>query len=156
MFSFNSLRPRRNRRHFADDADDIFKCIFLNKNVSILIKTSLKVIPKGPINSIPALVQILASPLSGDKPLSESVMLSILHICDTLYQWVTQALPGCIKQLVLSKFYAILWNVYYFRWFLDWFTLVPHCPGRFAIYVNSFWLHIQVWAIQGWCCNMVI
>ena len=31
----NTLRLRRNRRHFADD---IFKCIFFNENVSILIK----------------------------------------------------------------------------------------------------------------------
>ena len=49
----NSLRPRRNRRHFADD---IFKCTLLNENVLISIKISLKFIPKGPINNIPALV----------------------------------------------------------------------------------------------------
>ena len=30
--------------------------IFLNENVSILIKISLTFIPKGPINNIPALV----------------------------------------------------------------------------------------------------
>ena len=41
----------------------IFKCIFLNENVLILIKISLKFVPKGPINSIPALVQIMASHL---------------------------------------------------------------------------------------------
>ena len=29
-FYFNSLRPRQNGRHFAND---IFKCIFLNENV---------------------------------------------------------------------------------------------------------------------------
>ena len=46
----NSLRPRRNRRHFADD---IFKCIFLNEYVWIPIKMSLKYVPKGPINNIP-------------------------------------------------------------------------------------------------------
>ena len=50
------LRPRQNDRHFADD---IFKCIFLNENVWILIKSSLKFVPKGPINDIP-LVEILA------------------------------------------------------------------------------------------------
>ena len=52
----NTLRPRQNGRHFADD---IFKCIFLNENVSITIKISLKFVPKGPINNIPALVQIM-------------------------------------------------------------------------------------------------
>ena len=33
-FSLNTLRPRNNGRHFADD---IFKCIFLNENVWIPI-----------------------------------------------------------------------------------------------------------------------
>ena len=50
---FNKLRPRRNGRHFADA---IFKCIFLNENIWIPIKISLKFVPKGPIKNIPALV----------------------------------------------------------------------------------------------------
>ena len=37
-------------------ADDIFKCIFSNENVLISIKISLKFVPKGQINNIPALV----------------------------------------------------------------------------------------------------
>ena len=41
-------------------ADDIFKRIFLNENVWISIKISLKFVPKGPIDNIPALVQIMA------------------------------------------------------------------------------------------------
>ena len=60
---FNSLRPRRNRRHFADD---IFKCIFLNEDVWIPIEFSLKFVPRGPINNISALVQIMAWPRPGD------------------------------------------------------------------------------------------
>ena len=40
-------------RHFPDD---IFKCTFLNENVLISIKISLKFVPKGQINNIPALV----------------------------------------------------------------------------------------------------
>ena len=43
-------------------ADDIFKCIFLNENVWISIAISLKFIPKGQINNIPALVHIMAWP----------------------------------------------------------------------------------------------
>ena len=54
---FNTLWLRQNGRHFADD---IFKCIFLNENVWILIKISLNFVPKDPINNIPALVQIMA------------------------------------------------------------------------------------------------
>ena len=67
----NSLRPRQNRRHFADD---VFKCNFLNENVVIPIKISLKFVPKGPINNIPALGQIMAWHRTGDKPLSEPMM----------------------------------------------------------------------------------
>ena len=37
-------------------ADDIFKCIFVNESFSILIKISLKFVPKGPIDNNPALV----------------------------------------------------------------------------------------------------
>ena len=48
----NTLRPRRNWRHFADD---IFKYIHLNENALISIKIPLKFIPKTPINNMPAL-----------------------------------------------------------------------------------------------------
>ena len=71
--AFNTLRPRQNGLHFADD---IFNCIFVNENVRISIKFSLKFVPKGPINNIPALVQIMAWRRPGDKPLSEPVMFS--------------------------------------------------------------------------------
>ena len=49
----NTLRPRQNEQYFADD---IFKRIFVNENVRISIKISLKFVPEGPINNIPALV----------------------------------------------------------------------------------------------------
>ena len=55
-------------------ADDIFKCLFLNECVLISNKISLKFICKGPINNIPALVQIMAWCRPGDKPLSEPMM----------------------------------------------------------------------------------
>ena len=53
----DSLRPRQNCRHFADDS---FKCIFLNENVWIAFKISLKFIPKFRIKNIPTLVKIMA------------------------------------------------------------------------------------------------
>ena len=84
--SFNSLRPRQNGRHFADD---VFKWIFLNENVLISIKMSLKFVPRGPISNIPALVQIMGWRLPGDKPLSEPIMVRLMtHICVTRPQWV--------------------------------------------------------------------
>ena len=81
-----TLRPRQNGRHFADDT---FKYIFLNENVWIPIKISLKFVPKGPINNIPALVQIMAWRRPGDKPLSEPMVVSLpTHICVARPQWV--------------------------------------------------------------------
>ena len=44
----------------------------------ILIKISLKFVPKVPINNIPSLVQIMAWRRPGDKPLSEPMMVSLL------------------------------------------------------------------------------
>ena len=77
----NTLRPRQNGRHYPDD---IFKCIFLNENAWIPIKISLKFVPKGPINKIPALVQIMAWRRSGDKPLSEQWWLVYWRIYASL------------------------------------------------------------------------
>ena len=82
----NTLSQRQNGRHFADD---IFKCILLDENVWIPIKISLKFVPQGPINNIPALVRIMAWRRPGDKPLSEPMMVKLLtHICVTQPQWV--------------------------------------------------------------------
>ena len=84
--AINTLRPRQNGRHFADD---ILKCIFLNENYGIPCKISKKFVPKGSINNIPALVQIMAWCRPGDKPLSEPMMVSLTtHICVTLPQWI--------------------------------------------------------------------
>ena len=47
--------------------DDIFKCIFLNENIGMLLKFSLKFVPKVPIDNIPALVQIMAWRWAGDR-----------------------------------------------------------------------------------------
>ena len=89
-FNFNTLGPRQNGRHFADD---IFKRIFVNENVWILIWISLKFVPKGPINNIPALVQIMVWCRAGDKPLSEQMIVSLpTHICVTRPQWVNPSM----------------------------------------------------------------
>ena len=82
----NTLRPRQNGRHLPDDN---LKRIFLNGNVWISIKISLKFVPRGPINNIPALVQIMAWRRQGDKPLSGPMIFRLLtHICVTRPQWV--------------------------------------------------------------------
>ena len=55
-------------------ADDIFKCIFWNEKFCIIIKISLKFVPKGPIDNNPEMVQIMAWRGVGDKQLSEPML----------------------------------------------------------------------------------
>ena len=69
----NTLRPRQNGRHFPDD---IFKRIFLNENVWILIIISVKFVPRGPINNIPTLVQVMAWRRPGDAYMRHSASMS--------------------------------------------------------------------------------
>ena len=73
-YVFNTSGTRQNGRHFTDD---ILKCIFLNENVWIPIEISLKFVPKGPIDNIPTLAQIMTWRHPGDKPLSEPVMVRL-------------------------------------------------------------------------------
>ena len=75
----NTLRPRQNGRHFADD---IFKCIFLNENVWIPIEISLTLVSKGSIHNNPALFQIMVWRRPGD------MVSSLTHICVTRPHWV--------------------------------------------------------------------
>ena len=82
----NTLRPRQNGRHFPED---IFKRIFMNENVCISIKISLKIVPMCPDDNIPALAHIMAWRLPCGEPFSEPLMVSLLtHICVTRPQWV--------------------------------------------------------------------
>ena len=102
----NTLKPRQNGCHFADDT---FKCIFLNENFWIPITIWLEFVPKVPINNISALVQIMAWSRPGDKPLSESMMVSLpTHICVTRPQWVKDSI------LRLTSSLGFLWHVV--RW----------------------------------------
>ena len=58
--------PGQNGRHFADDS---FRRIFMNEKFCILTKSSLKFVPKGPIDNNPT----LAWHRIGGKPLSKSM-----------------------------------------------------------------------------------
>ena len=55
-------------------ADDLFKFIFFDEKVWILIKISLKFVSKGPINQKTALVQIMACRLFSEKPLEPTML----------------------------------------------------------------------------------
>ena len=105
-FGVNTLRPRQNGRHFADD---IFKRIFSNENIWILIKISLKFVPKGSINTIPTLVQIMAWRRPGDKPLSEPMIVRLLtHICVTRPQWINRPQAWTNEDLAYCWIYLSL------------------------------------------------
>ena len=74
IYFCKTLRLRQNGRHLPDD---IFKCLFLNENVSVAIKIVLWFVAEGPINSIPALFQVMAWRRPSEKPLSETMMIRL-------------------------------------------------------------------------------
>ena len=120
MAGVNTLRPRQNGRHFADH---IFKCIFLNKNVWFPIKISLKFVPKGQINKIPAMVQIMDWRRPGDKPLSEPMVVSLpTHICVIRPQWVKP-----LETMIICKSCVYLW----------WKKLYVPVISRYIIFLQS-------------------
>ena len=110
--TINKLRPRQDGRHFADD---IFTCNFFNENCCILIKFLLKYVRKGPIDNNAALVQIMAWRRSGDKPLSEPMMVcSPTHICVSRPQWVNainRSHERTPKINVTINLYVTYWSV---------------------------------------------
>ena len=83
-----------NLTHWCRDKMDVISqttssSAFFFFNVRISIKISLHSVPKGPINNIPALIQIMAWRRPGDKPLSEAMIVGLLtHICVARPQWV--------------------------------------------------------------------
>ena len=112
--SFSALRPRQNGRHFANDA---FRRIFLNESVRISIDISLKFGPKGPIDNIPALVQIMAWFQQGDKPLSEPMMVTLsTHICITRSQWVSFGMPNFEMQYAVPDLYQTIYVYHIYQW----------------------------------------
>ena len=131
----NTLRPRQNGCQFPD----IFKCIFLNENIYMSINTSLKFVPKGPINIIPALVQIMAWCRTGDKPLSEPMMVCLLtHICVTRPEWVNTCFPMQVREYNSNALHALytrlsvnytnylLGNQHEF-FIIKWVLITPQC-----------------------------
>ena len=60
---FNPSPPGQNGRHFTDD---VFKCIFMNEKLRILIKILLKIVPKCLIDNNPTLDQTMACRRTGE------------------------------------------------------------------------------------------
>ena len=68
------VEPIEAKARWLSFADSIFKHIFVNENVWISIKISLKFVPEGPFDNILALGQIMAWCRPGDNSLSEAMM----------------------------------------------------------------------------------
>ena len=117
-----------------------FQMVFFNENVWISIEVSLKFVPKGPINNIPALVQIMAWRRQGDKPLSETIMVNLLtHISVTRPQWVK--LSVCtfryLAWIVISGIQSVLFNV--------WMWLSPYILHGDEHFRSNTWISNDQW-----------
>ena len=120
------FRPRQN------GPDDIFKSIFLNEHMQISIKISQKFVPNGPINNIPALVYIMAWCRSGDNPLSEPMLASLLtRICVT--QWVRYQSNDCWCSGVAKLGYHLSQHQ---LWMINVFLLVEKEDFNFLRHEN--------------------
>ena len=118
LLNINTLRRRQEGSQFLG----IFKCILLNENIWISIEISPKLVSKGPINYIPALVQIMSWRRPGDKPLSEPVIVRLLtHTSITRSRWVkrldcftefnTQSVHGFSSDMKLPFYLTLLPNL---------------------------------------------
>ena len=121
---FNTLRPIQNGCNLADDT---FKAI------------SLKFVPKGPINNISALVQIMACCRPGDKPLSEPMMVRLpKHICITRPQWVDSLTHLGLKkwQTFCRQYFQMYLHERKYLYFHSNFIEVWIC-----LLIDNFWHH---------------
>ena len=86
IHQLNTLRPRQNGRHFADDFSNAFPWIkvyefWLKCHWSLILRVLLTIFHA-------ALVQIMAWRRPGGKPLSEAMIFRLLtHLCVTRPQW---------------------------------------------------------------------
>ena len=102
----NTLRSRKDGSYFVDD---IFKSISWIKSICISIDILLKFVPKGPINHIPALVQIMAWCWPGDKPLFKPMMVRLqTHMCVT--QWINSVDVAISHEILADILSNTVWQ----------------------------------------------
>ena len=122
--TLSTLWPQRNVPYFADRILNTMgpsqnDGCFLNENVWILITISLKFVPEGAINNITTLVQVMACRRSGDKPLSEPMMVRLpRHICFTRPIW--------IKVYIIKQMIASWWNCHWRLFFWVQLIIIQH------------------------------
>ena len=87
----NALRSRQNGRISQTTFSSAFYWMKIYE-LQLIIHWSF--VPKGPINNIAALVQIMGRRRPGDKPLSEPMLVSLpTHICVIRPQWINCRSP---------------------------------------------------------------
>ena len=119
----NTMRPRQNGCHFPDN---IFKRI-LNENCCISMKIPKKFVPQGPINNIPALVQIMAWRRSGDEPLPEPMM--------TLFNDAYMRHSASMSKHVYI--YMLYWSVLYKVYSIIFYWYKKRTPITFGLVFQS-------------------
>ena len=110
---FNSLRPKRNRRHFADE---IFKCIFVMKMYCLLLKFRWSLFPRVLLRVFQHWVRLL---LIADQATSH-----YLNLCSVVYSRIHASLG-------LNELMAVMRYVRCVTWF-GWTWIYRNCR-RFTI-----------------------
>ena len=108
-----TFKPRQN---VCDFAAVMFKCIFLNENFDISIKRTLKFGPKGRIDNIPTLVQIMAARRPGEKPLFGLMMIYWRIYASLGLNELTSLIIG---YTIIDLFNCLLYSYYYSSWIMD-------------------------------------
>ena len=97
-----------------------FHC-FLNKNIWISFKISLKFVSQGPSNNIPALVEIMVWRRSGDKPLSETMTVNLLTT-NTNHRWIQWIQLNVFKYII-----TIPWGCRYWLYIMTHYYHISFC-----------------------------
>ena len=143
-----TLRLRQNGHNFTD----IFKWIFLNENLWISLKTSRNFVPKGPLDNN-SLVQIMAWRRSGDKPLSESIMVSLLtHIYASLgLDELSHMFSSISNTQVLDQLVWIRYSCRPRRAIFGWVLENGECVGRRRNIETHYWRLTSVFSSWNSC-----
>ena len=136
----NSSSSGHNSSHSADGT---FKPIFIKENYCILIRISLKFVPKGPIDNKPVLVQVMAWRRSGDKPLPEPTLAQFTdtymrhwggwvngHFCwnyrNSWGGWMHLSVHHMHACFVNLKFWMFIWWICQYGKFAEFYGKFPH------------------------------
>ena len=115
----NSSPPEPNGRHFGRRHS---QKVFLEWNGRIPIQIPLKFVPKSPIENKPALVQVMAWPLTGDDPLPEPMIIQFIdaYICGTSGRRVKGKYRSTIYLWQIKILIMSWWNISKYKSTVQW------------------------------------